>query len=56
MTPQRQSATILQFPLGGLQGVPSWKARKDEPAPAPAAPVIIDSWYHEAAMQDAKPQ
>ncbi|TCM58721.1 MULTISPECIES: DUF2735 domain-containing protein [unclassified Rhizobium] len=56
MTPQRQSATIYQFPVGGLKGLNSWKTAPDVKVETPASPVIIDSWYHEAAMNETKPQ
>ncbi|PYE27009.1 uncharacterized protein DUF2735 [Rhizobium sp. PP-WC-2G-219] len=55
-TPQRHSATIYQFPIGGLKGLKTWKTGMDAKVEAVASPVIIDSWYHEAAMNETKPQ
>jgi hypothetical protein len=56
-TPQRHSATIYQFPIGGLKGQKTWNGGKDSmTAVTTPPPVIIDSWYHEAAVNETKPQ
>ena len=55
-TPQRHSAKIYQFPVGGLKGTKGWSAGKDATLETLAPPVIIDSWYHEAALNETKPQ
>lgn len=55
-TPQRHSATIYQFPVGGLKGLKAWKAGGEAKLEVAGSPVIIDSWYHEAAMNETKPQ
>lgn len=39
-------ATIIQFPAGGRRGL---QAKKD-PVQTPLPAVVIDSWYHEAAV------
>jgi hypothetical protein len=56
MNPQVQqgSAKIYQFPVGGRA---SLSVRRPEAQPAIAAPRICEagsSWYHEAAIEDAK--
>lgn len=47
-----QSATILQFPVGGRAG---FLARREPLAPAPQAPVVdVNGWYHEEAIREAE--
>jgi hypothetical protein len=55
--PQRESATIYQFPVGGRQAAGGRRAEAKAAAPAEAprvAKAICGSgWYHEAAIQEA---
>ena len=52
------SAKIYQFPTGGraaLGGRSYGETKRAEPAAQPASIVdCYDSWYHAAAIQDAK--
>ncbi|MEA3534582.1 DUF2735 domain-containing protein [Rhizobium sp. CC-YZS058] len=54
---ERHSATILQFPLGGLKGAGHWKARREADLQVDDRIMIIDTcWYHEEAMRETTPQ
>lgn len=51
-TQNGQSATILQFPVGGRAG---FAARKEQFVPPQQRPVVdIHGWYHEEAIRDAE--
>ncbi|WP_127091694.1 DUF2735 domain-containing protein [Aquabacter cavernae] len=45
-----EGAKIYVFPKGGRAGVRV--ARQGKPDIAATAPVVCDSWYHEAAMRE----
>lgn len=49
----RQTAQILQFPIGGRAGLMSHERRFGEES-AQAMPTIVDygSWYHDEAIRD----
>lgn len=49
----RQTAEILQFPLGGRAGLMSRERRFGEEA-TKAMPTIVDygSWYHDEAIRE----
>lgn len=51
---QRTSAQIFQFPAGGRAGsrAPRGGAAAGVPATPRAEPVVFDSWYHDAAIQE----
>jgi Protein of unknown function (DUF2735) len=55
------SAKIYQFPAGGRSALGGRGYRDDKQAADPAASPIAaaadcsESWYHEAAIQEAKP-
>jgi hypothetical protein len=54
------SAKIYQFPAGGRAALGGRRYGEDKPASAlTASPVAeagcSESWYHEAAIQEAKP-
>ena len=51
--PQRESAKIYQFPLGGRAGLEAERGALDL---TPRADVVCDgSWYHDEAVRAAKP-
>jgi hypothetical protein len=53
------SATIYQFPVGGraaLGGRRYGEARPTEQVPAPEETVCSGSWYHQEAIDEAKPK
>jgi hypothetical protein len=55
------SAKIYQFPAGGRAALGGGRFGEDKPAadlaasPIAAAADCSESWYHEAAIQEAKP-
>jgi hypothetical protein len=56
-SPQQGSARIYQFPTGGRAAL-NGRRLSDVPAARQAATETVmssGSWYHEAAVQDAKP-
>ncbi|WP_244561854.1 DUF2735 domain-containing protein [Mesorhizobium australicum] len=47
-----QSATIIQFPVGGRAG---FLARREQPAPVLQAPVVdVNGWYHDEAIRETE--
>jgi hypothetical protein len=55
--PHQQTATIYQFPVGGRASVgPRGRQIKPMDLRAQAVKTVAacDSWYHEAAIQEAK--
>lgn len=50
-----ETAKILQFPAGGRRGVGDRRATMQaiEDLEAQLPKVIVDGWYHDAAMQEA---
>ncbi|RIY03750.1 DUF2735 domain-containing protein [Aureimonas flava] len=51
-----QGATILAFPLGGRRGARAWAAQAADRNPVPEMVVDCDAWYHQAAVDEAKPR
>ncbi len=51
---ERASATIYQFPAGGRRGVEANREQAPADQPARMTGNAFDSWYHEAAIQEAK--
>lgn len=51
-----QGATILAFPRGGRREARAWGAQPAEKAPAQEVIMDCDAWYHQAAMEEAKPR
>ena len=59
-SPNHGSARIYQFPAGGRAALGGRRYDESKPAAAPALPrmnetICSDSWYHEAAIQEATP-
>ena len=55
----QESATIYQFPSGGRAALGGRRYGETQPATEFAAPPVnladcFDSWYHQAAIQDAQ--
>jgi hypothetical protein len=55
------SATIYQFPLGGRAALGGRRYGEGRPATDQVTPRVSEalcsgSWYHEAAIQEAKPK
>lgn len=54
-SPQQGSARIYQFPTGGRAALNGRRSSDVPAAPATETVMCSGSWYHEAAVQDAKP-
>ncbi len=61
-TSDRWSAKIYQFPPGGRDALDGRRSGDSRLLPADQAPALVNEvlssscWYHEAAIQEAKPK